>query len=410
MPNEMLELILPNLCPNPSPVISRHLRQMIHYLCVVMPVHQDINVTETLKKIFGGERDATIEFLKLAVYLLSNKLLRIRGSRMVFCDQLLKWFQTKRNYLFLRKILSHNSPTIEAFAEDIFSSALHDEDAAILRVFLEAGISPEMIVYDRLDLVHYRPLQVVTRRGNFHLIEMFVDMGADINATNVDIYRSNLANQTPLQLAARRGDIEVVKYLMHKGATVVLPEVYGPSALQNAAMAGNLEIASLLIDNGADINASYGSYGCALACAILVEANSIMELLLQRGPSINCDPGYNRYTPLECAAKVGNRQIVDRLLKLGADANLSTSRCYGNWRTALQWAVLNGDLEMCHTLMQAGADVNALGARNDKEQPALALICAVKAKNHELAALLIERGANVNRTHPLTPHISTCSQ
>ncbi|KAE8445875.1 hypothetical protein EG329_012799 [Mollisiaceae sp. DMI_Dod_QoI] len=395
MPEQLLRGMIPTLCPDPSPLVPIHLKQIIHHLCAIMPVEQDDNVMDILRKIFGGDyHEATTEFLKLAVYVLSNKLLKMRyhGDGETFCGELFKWFQMGRNYLFLQDILSIKMPTIEAFVECIFVSAMHAEDAFMIKVFLKTGLNPNMIVYDRLNFEKYTLLQLVVHRGNITLAEMLLGLGADVDAT-----RSSFT-PTPLQIAAQLGNLAIARLLMRKGAAVNESDGHVPSALQNAALVGNFEIASLLLENGADIDANFGLYGSALECAIRAGATKLVEMLLERGADINRDPGEWGNTPLQSAAMKGDRSMVALLLQRGADVNAPAA--WQGGRTALQRASENGDLEMCQTLLQASADVNAAPSESrytPLQAPSTTALCAaVASQDYELVALLLEYGADVN--------------
>jgi ankyrin repeat protein len=60
-----------------------------------------------------------------------------------------------------------------------------------------------------------------------------------------------------------------------------------------------------------------------------------------------------------CHVELGEsyRELVDNLLKAGADVNAAPSSHFG--QTALQYAVESGHLELINILLKAGADVNA---------------------------------------------------
>lgn len=97
-----MEAMIPILCPSPSSVVSAELAPIIHHLCAVMPVEHDDKINVILWKILSGGRQATTEFFKLAVYMLSNKLLPmvgysrsgyIPGPGAIFCDELFNWFR-----------------------------------------------------------------------------------------------------------------------------------------------------------------------------------------------------------------------------------------------------------------------------------------------------------------------------
>ena len=91
-------------------------------------------------------------------------------------------------------------------------------------------------------------------------------------------------------------------------------------------------------------------------------------------------------TALHWAVRQGDGEIVDRLLKAGAD--VAAANRYGV--TPLHLAAVNGDAATIKRLLDAGANVNSLGA--DGETP---LMTVARGGHVEAARLLIERGANL---------------
>ncbi|KAH7348861.1 ankyrin repeat-containing domain protein [Rhexocercosporidium sp. MPI-PUGE-AT-0058] len=393
MSREVMRLMIPSLSPSPSQLVDVHLNQIIQHLCVIMPVEGDDYVTDSLKKIFGNnDHEATTEFLKLAVYLVSNKFWDMYYGHpgRIFCDHLVRWFQLDRNRTFLREILSNKTPTIEAFMEGIFASAVYAEDLEMLVDFLRSGINPNILV--PASWAQETPIVSFSRSGNIRLVKIFLDAGGNLNGLHT--WRN------PLLAAARAGHSEVVELLVSRGAAVDVCACGGEvhdcqtSALQWCALAGNFEMARFLLDKGARIDAISGDCGSALECALRTEATRLVDMLLERGADVNCEPTGHGNTPLQSAAMSGSSPLVQRLLGLGADVNGSPA-VYG--RTALQHAASNGDLEMCQILMQAGAEVNAApGAIPWGFLPTTALGAAVKSGNHSLVTFMLQCGANPN--------------
>ena len=62
-------------------------------------------------------------------------------------------------------------------------------------------------------------------------------------------------------------------------------------------------------------------------------------------------------TALQFAAKQGDMELWDRLLKVGANVNQAPASRQG--ATALQFAAIRGYIEISHKLLDAGANVQA---------------------------------------------------
>lgn len=336
-----------------------------------------------------------MECLKLMVYHLSNNLFEpydLGKPRKIVCDEILKWFQMGDNYLILKRILSNRIPTIDAFAEGIFRSALTAQDRGISKIFLQSGVNPNIKFAGVAAHDRFTPLQLAILTGNLGITELLLDFGADMHA--VGMLTSMECGQSPLQIACRKGEVGIAMLLISRGAAVDMPVEFGPSALQSAAQTGNLEITTLLLENGADVNAQFGYLGCALECAIRARATNVVELLLKRGA--NANGHWKGKTPLQSAVMIDDEPMVKRLLQLGADVNAPAGNRGG--RTALQWAAENGNLDLCQTLLNAGAHVNAAPAKESKpNQPkTTALAAAVSSKTYQLVELLLKQGADIN--------------
>ncbi|KAN0119336.1 Ankyrin repeat-containing domain protein [Hyaloscypha variabilis] len=402
MPQDMLRDLLPAFCPSPSTLVPVHLRQLVHQFSIVLPLEHDGKIIDLLRKMFCGDYQiATVEFLKLAVYVLSNKLLR-RNESIAFCNKLLKWFQMGSNYRFLQEILSHKTPIIEAFMEGVFCSAVYDEDEFFLKIFLQSGVDPNIIISDPHPAPRLRPnccpLDYFARYGNLRLAKMVLDLGVDVN----------FDYGGPLRGAAAFGNIEVANLLIERNAVIDMVEpgndfVSDCTALQHAASRGHLDMAKLLLDNGANINATSSRFwGCPLSIAINFGATNLVEMLLDRNADVNCHWGGECSTALQAAARRGNHALTKRLLGLGANPNpllgkVNAINPYVPWaggsKTALQWASEIGSLEMCETLIQHGAEINAAPRYRGGTT---VLADAVRSENHDLVGFLLRKGADPN--------------
>ncbi|MEE9354090.1 MAG: ankyrin repeat domain-containing protein [Methylococcaceae bacterium] len=83
------------------------------------------------------------------------------------------------------------------------------------------------------------------------------------------------------------------------------------------------------------------------------------------------------------AAGSGHTEIVQMLLRAGADVNIT-----GGGSTALMWAAQKGHAEVVRMLLEAGANVN----RKDKDVK-LALVHAREKGHSDIVDLLIKAGA-----------------
>src|SRR5258708_3052997 len=134
--------------------------------------------------------------------------------------------------------------------------------------------------------------------------------------------------------------------------------------------------------------------------AVAIEEHDVdaVKELLQSGLSTETtiDYGDQKITPVIKAAWDGDEEIIKALLAAGAKVN---AKATDTGETALINAVSNKHTEIVEVLLKAGAD---LSVKNRFDFNALTI--AVAANNQDLAALLLDHGANVEtETSTLTP-------
>lgn len=153
--------------------------------------------------------------------------------------------------------------------------------------------------------------------GNLEFVKLFVECGAELNCFDPDI------TKTPLGWSCDSGKLSIVKYLVEKGANINVGRVNKDSTPIHIASCNNFpEILEYLIQYGADFN----KYRNDNHTTPLYEAcgkgyEEIVDLLLKNDCNMN-QPTTDLETPLMCAAKLGFKNIVAKLLKKGADIYL----------------------------------------------------------------------------------------
>jgi ankyrin repeat protein len=430
MSDVSLRLMIPSLYSKssllPSEESAKVMESTFYRLRDVMPQHHDEDVkhdeyiTDILRKLVSDNLHGnTLEFLNLAVFLLSNNLLGNEVADRIN-DELFRWLRQDENHPFLRFMLSNKMPTIDAFVEGIFSSAIGAGNVVVVRIMLQGGLNPDILITRRYDggFNRYTPLQLAALERNYELAELLLDFGADIHALK-DVegpYHNPKSpaiygfvypkfTQTPLQLAAHSSSVEITRMLIGRRAAVNVPDTCGPSALQNSIMARDLEVYHLLLDNRADIDACFGRSGCPLMCAIRTGQMDLFDDLLNRGAQVN--PIYQYWgtnptgqTPLQCAIMREEYEAVVQLLDRGANVN---APAYGEGgRTALQWAAEKGNLKLCKLLLDAQANPNGPPATLSRKwaftykYPAVtALSAAVSSGSLEVVKVLLASGADI---------------
>ncbi len=221
---------------------------------------------------------------------------------------------------------------------------------------------------------------------------------ADPNAAEVD-------GTTALQWAARGSDSALVDMLIRAGANVNLANRYGIRPLSLACERGDAAIVDLLLRAGADANTISTEGETALMTAARGGSLKAAELLIARGADVNRKESWRGQTALMWAAAGGYADVVSALIRHGADIH---ARSNGGF-TPLLFAVREGKINATRVLLDAGASaqeslqVPSRRTSEDAETPAAvsetglsALLVAVGSAHFELAAFLLDRGADPN--------------
>ena len=203
----------------------------------------------------------------------------------------------------------------------------------------------------------------------------------------------------PLIEAARDGDTAAARALLDKGGDVNAAEVDGTTVLHWAVHRDDLDVTDLLIRAGADVRAvnRYGVAPLSLACLNASEA--MVAKLLQAGADPETtQPGGE--TALMTAARTGNAAVVRQLLARGADVN-ATEEWKG--QTALMWAAAENNAAAVKALIAGGADIAARsqvspGVAELGNRGFTAFTFAARAGAIDAAEVLLEAGASVNET------------
>ena len=153
---------------------------------------------------------------------------------------------------------------------------------------------------------------------------------------------------TLLILAAYCRNEEAVKLILARKSRINLYE---------AVVVGNLDmVRQHLVIEPYRINSFSVDGFTPLGLASYFGHEEIVEFMIKMGAEIN-QPSNNNFgiCPIHCACSIGNKHIVKLLLDNGADVNLPQK----SGGTALHAAAREGDLELVKMLVKAGADAEA---------------------------------------------------
>jgi ankyrin repeat protein len=233
------------------------------------------------------------------------------------------------------------------------------------------------------------------KRGDSAAVRSLLQKHVDVNEAEPD-------GTGALHWAVHNESVEIADLLIRGGARVKATNRYGATPLWLAAVSGNAAMIEVLLKAGADANAANPHGETPLLAAARSGKADGVRVLLDRGANVNAKESWRGQTALMWAAAEGHVPVVTLLLDRGAELH---ARSNGGF-TPLLFAAREGRIGSTEALLRAGANLkDALplrrpGAADDAPPEPnaglTALLLAVENAHYELAALLLDRGADLN--------------
>ncbi|CAG9984884.1 unnamed protein product [Clonostachys byssicola] len=208
-------------------------------------------------------------------------------------------------------------------------------------------------------------LILASRRGSQSVVELLLDYGADIHAT--DQWRC-----TALHSAVHAGNTDIVRTLIRRGADVNAKHTggdgsidgeYGMNAVLDAVHFGHIETLEVLLEAGASISDTITAEGYTVLHVAAYKGDlAFLRLLLNMKLPMGVDsPSFDGSTPLIIATGAGRLDSIRLLLDHGADVSIAD---YAGW-TPLHWAVNRNRQHIVRLLVDCGADPTVESADGD---------------------------------------------
>jgi len=247
--------------------------------------------------------------------------------------------------------------------------------AHFVSLLLESGADP-----NHADRDGGIPIARAAQEGSLPIVNLLLENGADPN-------RRAGQGRCPLTVAAAHGHYAVVERLLQAGGLRRLPgdEDFSNSALVSAAGSDHPDVVKLLLENDENEPVSREEAQTALYCACLDGHENTSKVLVKWGADPNLLPA-SMLSPLRAAIQSGNLSLVQYLLSNGADPNQMTQ-----WGTALHLAASLGAKEILDEILRHGADLEALDSFGRTP-----LVHAVVEGRTDIVEVLLKRGASPN--------------
>ncbi|CAG8980794.1 hypothetical protein HYALB_00003719 [Hymenoscyphus albidus] len=253
--------------------------------------------------------------------------------------------------------------------------AVEKDYAQIAKQLMKNGANPNSIGGD--DVL---PLNAAAQNGNLELIQLLVHQGSYIDC-DIEYSWGNA-----LGVASYYGHPKVVKYLLSLGAAINKTDARGFSPLKSSVSTGargNDEIVRLLLQYDSDPE----SHNLALESAVENNLLQCVKVIIERCPLVS------HRNHFETAAKNGLTGILKILTGDGIPQEVKDK--------ALYEATDKEHFSTVEMLLNMGASRNAEGTDIDYILSRFgdALQAAAYDGNEEILRLLLDRGADPNKTY-----------
>lgn len=190
--------------------------------------------------------------------------------------------------------------------------------------------------------------------GDAETVKEGLNSGFDPN------YKDRQGNSLLIHAAAN-SNADVVTVLLKGGADPMMYNKSGDDALNYGAIKGNLSIVQQMINAGVPVNRKQGWQ--PLSYAVFGKNMDVFNYLMDKGADPNAN-NPSQTSALMYAAQQGQEEMVDRLLKAGADPTWTKGG-----ESAVDWALKTGNTDIAEKVMKAQAQVGFGRSAVLAEQP-----------------------------------------
>lgn len=257
------------------------------------------------------------------------------------------------------------------------------------------------------------------KRGDREAVRELLRGKPDVNAAQAD-------GTTALHWAVRANDTDLVRMLLRAGAKAATTNRYGIAPITLAATNGSVEALDALLTAGASANTQSAEGEPIIMTAARTGNAAALKLLISKGADVNAREKWFGETAVMWAAAENHAAAIKVLAESGADINARSTVIdapvlefprsggpnspfpRGGW-TALMFAAREGAVDAARTLAELGADLNAaalpqtdIPLKPEEFKTAeqgigtTALVFAIINSHYDLAAVLLEKGADPN--------------
>nr|XP_060640140.1 B-cell lymphoma 3 protein [Anolis sagrei ordinatus] len=226
---------------------------------------------------------------------------------------------------------------------------------------VEAQLALDIATATKQDEDGDTPLHIAVVQGNLSVVQRLVAL---FHQGHRDLDTFNNLRQTPLHLAVITGQPALAKVLLTHGASPMVLDRHGQTALHLACEHGSLRCLRELLEGSLaplDLEARNFEGLTPLHVAVGTSDHNMVLALLEHGADVDAVDIKSGRSPLLHAVENNNLEMVELLLKHGANVN---AQSYGG-NTALHAASGRGLLDTLRLLVRNGADGSLKNYHND---------------------------------------------
>jgi ankyrin repeat protein len=184
----------------------------------------------------------------------------------------------------------------------------------------------------------------------------------------------------------------ILRFLMSLALVATLAASNDGGGLADAVKNRNIQYAKALLLEPLEVNVAQGDGSTALHWAVHFGDTDLVDRLIRSGANVNATTDLGA-TPLYLACLNADSVMVETLLRSGANSRSAL----GTGETSLMTCARTGNAGAVAAIIAHGADVNA----TERSHGQTALMWAVSEQHVESVRILIEHGADVHaRTFP----------